>query len=73
MKYIGRLAGGNHFVPVKHFKTGYKLNFFLASLLVKIQSTQCGFYIFLVATADKFYLARTVAGDSKPKVAVIVR
>jgi len=42
-------------------------------LKVNIQSTQCGFYVFHFTTADKFYLARTIAGNSKRMVAVIVR
>jgi len=38
-----------------------------------IQSTQCGFYVFRVATAAKFYLERTIAGVSKQTVTMIVR
>ena len=37
-----------------------------------VQSTQCAFYIFHFTTMDKIYLARTIAGDSKRSVAVIV-
>jgi len=37
-----------------------------------LQSTQRGLYVFSVVTANKFYLVRTIAGDSKLMVAVIV-
>jgi len=37
-----------------------------------IQFTQRGFYFFHLTIADKFYLARTIAGDSKGPVEVIV-
>jgi len=39
----------------------------------ELQSTQRGFYVFCVATADQFYLEWAIAGDSKPSVAIIVR
>mgnify|MGYP007133215882 CR=1 FL=1 len=38
-----------------------------------VQSTQRGFYDLHVTTADKFDLARTIMGDSKRMVAMIVR
>jgi len=37
-----------------------------------LMSTQCAFYVFHFTTMDKIYLARTIAGDSKRSVAVIV-
>ena len=36
----------------------------------ELQSTHRGFYVFCVATADQFYLEWTIAGDSKPTVAI---
>ena len=29
-----------------------------------LQVTQCGFYVFHLTSADKFYLARTIAGTA---------
>ena len=34
---------------------------------------KCGFYVIHLTTVDKFDLARTIAGDSKLTVTVIVR
>ena len=38
-----------------------------------VSVTQFEFYVFRGATGDKFYLERTVAGDSKRTVTVSVR
>jgi len=38
-----------------------------------LQSTQRGYFVFHITTADKVYLARTITEDSKRTDTVIVR